>query len=430
MKRTRVNFILATIFLMGMAVPAPAFAAPVKDEGKVFTIYVMGDFAHPLIESFFPVKNALDDVEGWINSRGGVRGVPVEFVLQGGEKKAEPVNMVELFMGGDISSLFLGLKEKTISYYDEISKAKPPLVVNTDFVSGSSESLKSRFDGDKIVCFTTDVRISTLYPPGYTYAIMPTYEDQFVLFIDWLSKTEERPRLALLTMEGIPLTSAHITEETLAFCEQAGVKVVAQEKISLGIAALDITPQLKRIKARGANWMYLNLGGPFLQMGSASFQKAGLLGKVKLALGSIGMDPQALLPLGKLAEGAVGVSPICSWDETDNPGIQEINKVFEREGRKPGERSLTYLSIFTMGMVGVELIGRVVDEVGWEGLNGEAILKELEKGKEIDSSGLTICQIPPGKRSLTYARIMEVKKEKIVPISDWQPCPDMRPTTS
>jgi ABC-type branched-subunit amino acid transport system substrate-binding protein len=424
MKRASINLILATIFFVGMAVPTPAAAT-----SKV-TIYVMGDFAHPLIESFFPVKNALADVEGWINSRGGVRGVPVEFVLQGGEKEAKPINLVELFMGGggDISSLFAGLEEETISYYDKISKLEPPLVVNTDFISGSSEALKSRFDEDKIICFTTDARISTLYPPGYTYAIMPTYEDQFALFIDWLSKTEERPRLAFLTMEGIPLTSAHITEGTLAFCEQVGVKVVAQEKISLGIAALDITPQLKRIKARGANWIYLNLGGPFLQMGGASFKKAGLLGKVKLAVGSIGMDPQALLPLGELAEGAVGISPLCSWDEVDNPGIKEISKVFEREGRKPGEKSLTYLSIFTMGMVGVELIGRVVDEVGWEGLNGEAILKELEKGKEIDSLGLTICQIPPGKRSLTYARIMEVQKGKIVPISDWQPCPDMRPT--
>ena len=388
----------------------------------------MGDFAHPLIESFFPVKNALADVEGWINSRGGVRGVPVEFVLQGGEKEAGPINLVELFMGGDISSLFLGLEEETVSYYDEISKLEPPLVVNTDFISGSTQALKSRFDEDKIVCFTTDARIPALYPPGYTFAIMPTYEDQFALFIDWLSKTEERPRLAFLTMEGIPLTSAHITKETLAYCEQKGVKVVAQETLSLDMTALDITPQLKRMKARGANWIYLNLGGPFLQMGGASFKKAGLLGKVKLAVGSIGMDPQALLPLGKLAEGAVGVSPLCSWDEVDNPGIKEISKVFEQEGRKPGEKSLTYLSIFTMGMVGVELIGQVVDEVGWEGLNGEAILKELEKGKEIDSLGLTVCQIPPGKRSLTYARIMEVQKGKIVPISDWQPCPDMRPT--
>ena len=82
-----------------------------------------------------------------------------------------------------------------------------------------------------------------------------------------------------------------------------------------------------------------------------------------------------------------------------------------------------------MGIVGAELVGQVVDEVGWEDLSGEAILQELERGKEIDSLDLTICQILPGKRSLTYARIMELREGKIVPVSDWQTCPDMRPTT-
>jgi ABC-type branched-subunit amino acid transport system substrate-binding protein len=424
MKRT-VNLMLTSIFLIAMAVPT--LAADTSD--KVF-IYVMGDFAHPLVESFFPVKNALADIEKWINDRGGVRGVPIEFILQGGEGRAGQVNLADLLLGGggDTSAIFSGIKEETISYYDEISKVRPPLVVNTDFISGSTELLKPRFDKDKIVCFTTDARISTLYPPGYTYAIMPTYEDQFALFIDWLSETEERLKLAFLTMEGIPLTSAHITEKTLAYCEQKGVDIVAWEKIAL--TKLDITRELQRIKARGANWIYLNLGGPFLQLGGASFQKAGLLGKVKLALGSIGMDPQALLPLGKLAEGAVGVSPIRSWDEVDHPGIKEISNVFDQKGRKPEERSLTYLTIFSMGIVGAELIGQVVDEVGWEGLSGEAILRELEGGEEIDSLDLTICQIPPGKRSLTYARIMELREGKIVPVSDWQTCPDMRPTTS
>jgi hypothetical protein len=144
-------------------------------------------------------------------------------------------------------------------------------------------------------------------------------------------------------------------------------------------------------------------------------------------MGTIGMDPATIRSMGDLAEGMVGVSPIRSWDEVDHPGIKKVEEEFELHGRNK-EKSLVYLSIFAMGQAGVEVIGRAIDEVGLENLDGGAIKEAMEKTEDFRPLDLTIMTMLPGKRSPSYARIMEVRGGKILPLTEFRICPDMRPS--
>jgi hypothetical protein len=226
----------------------------------------------PLIENSLPVEKAAADVEDFLNREGGIKGIQVDFILQEiPEEVVKGIDFTELmslFGAEGMEGMGQKIREEIVlPYYDEISKKDPQplLIFNFDFISDSTIALRQRLDQDEIVCFTTDARTKTLYPPGYVFSIMPTYEDQFALFIDWLSQdgvenSKEKPRLAILAPD-IPLCTAPITPQTLSYCQEKGVSIVAQEVIPLNMAAMDITPQLKRIKAKRANWIYVDHWG-------------------------------------------------------------------------------------------------------------------------------------------------------------------------
>jgi hypothetical protein len=124
----------------------------------------------------------------------------------------------------------------------------------------------------------------------------------------------------------------------------------------------------------------------------------------------------------------IGVSSIRSWDEIDYPGIKEITEEFERHHRKPEEKCLGYLLVFALGATAAEVIEGAADRVGLENLNGRVIKEEIEKIKDFHPLDVTNLTILPGKRSPSYARIEEVKEGRILPLTDWRPCPDMRPS--
>jgi hypothetical protein len=75
----------------------------------------------------------------------------------------------------------------------------------------------------------------------------------------------------------------------------------------------------------------------------------------------------------------------------------------------------------------IEAIAKTVDRVGWDKLSGEEVYKTLVVPGEYKAMGLAPFKFSPKGRCSVNARIVKITGGETVAISDWLPCPDMRP---
>ena len=69
--------------------------------------------------------------------------------------------------------------------------------------------------------------MKAIYPAAYSFGTHPLYENDFGVFIDWMTETWDKtrpPKIAYLTWDS-PLGRACCTEECLAYAAQKGVGV-------------------------------------------------------------------------------------------------------------------------------------------------------------------------------------------------------------
>ncbi|MBM4454497.1 MAG: ABC transporter substrate-binding protein [Chloroflexi bacterium] len=408
--------LLATALAIGCAAPKAQPAAKSAKPGKV-VLYHFGDLSGPYAPITAAIVAGLNDFLEWYNTEGGgVDGVPVEQVFRD--------------TGGKVDA--------AIAAYTAFREAKPYPIVECLYQSAESEALRDRFIEDKIVSFTAGASPTCIYPPGYQFAMSPAYTDQIGAFMDWLvndwaKKTNQKPKLAILTWDST-FGRAIMVPEVDDYAKKVGVDIVY--KGTYGVREVDVATQMTAVKASGANWVYDNTAAHGPKVVHQAAEALGMLnkstydttpGKIHRASCVWGVDESSVNLSGELAEGMVGPRSWASWAMTDVEGVKILTAQANKHNRSDYERVAGYLVASGVAYTVLDCMNRVVKELGWEKLNGEKVRAEALKLRDYSPLGMSRLTYTPDKLEPTQTRICQVKDGKILAITDWVTCPDLRP---
>lgn len=101
-------------------------------------------------------------------------------------------------------------------------------------------------------------------------------------------------------------------------------------------------------------------------------------------------------------------------------------KIAEEQGR----RRKDLLNSYFLGVANVftiyDLLNQLVPKVGWEGINGRVLRRQLETwGKEYDLHGLVKFDYTREWRAPMVARLVEIKDGQWVPATPWRRMPGL-----
>ena len=85
-----------------------------------------------------------------------------------------------------------------------------------------------------------------------------------------------------------------------------------------------------------------------------------------------------------------------------------------------------YASAFAYTLMAVEAIQAAVDEVGWDGLDGEAVHDQLIAGEFAPMGGIIQANYTEDTRSLTKVYVCQIEDGKIMPITPFLDTPDLK----
>jgi len=404
---------LVTVLIVGCATPK---AQLVTKPEKVI-IYHFGDLSGPYAPITAAIVGGISDFLEWYNSeKGGVDGVPVEQVFRD--------------TGGKVDA--------AVAAYTAFREAKPYPIVELLYQSAESEALRDRFIEDKIVSFTAGASPTCIYPPGYQFSMAPAYTDQIGAFMDWLvedwaKKTGQKPKLAILTWDST-FGRAIMVPEVRDYAKQIGIDLVYEG--TYGVRELDVSTQMMAIKAAGANWIYDNTAAHGPKVVHQGADGMGMLNKnlYDATPGTIhrgscgwGIDESSVNLSQELAEGAVGSRSYASWSMMDVEGIKILTALADKHNRSDYERVGGYLVACGITYTVCHCMNKIVDEFGWDKLNGETVREEALKLRDFSPIGLSKLTYTPDKLEPRHTRICQVKDQKIIGITDWVTCPDLRP---
>ncbi len=394
------------------ATAAPALRTK-ANAGEKIALYHYGDITGPYASITTPLVGGFNDaVKAW-NAKGGLRGaeVTVEWADTGGKL------------------------ENAISTYNRFREKKPPILFM--YGSGETEALRDRLAEDKIPNLTFGVSAKGSYPPGWVFAGVPIYSDQFGLFLDWLTanwakvkpakaQNADAPRVAVITWDTAYGRGA-LTPETQAYADKKGVKIVGQEFFPQA-ATVDVTTQILAAKKAGANVLYTNT----LAFGPAAILKdavsLGVRDEFLISGNNWAMDVSMLALAGAASEGFYGPLPNLWWDDADNAGIKQVEAEFKANSRKPAEHSVGYLLTFAIVDITRQVLEKTIDRVGFDALSGASVYETIQTMGEVKGlDGVMVLSYSKDVRAPNKARVMQVQKGKFVAQSDWLTAPDLRP---
>jgi ABC-type branched-subunit amino acid transport system substrate-binding protein len=345
---------------------------------------------------------ACKDVEDYVNSRGGIKGVKVKIVIHDTRNK----------------------RDVAIAKYTELAAQKPPILVIQQVAD--QEVLKERLAEDKIPGFGVGGTDKVNWPPGWVFQSSPPYTDQFALFLDWLRsdwKKTGKIRLAFVNPD-YQYGRSHLTPEVEEYIKKKGIDVVANEFFPP--FDLDATTQFTRVAAAKPDAIFSMTIATQVKVALKGAEAAGLKG-VLYGMGPWGVDAATARGTGELMEGVVGISPTWVPSDTTVPLVKDIVAKFEAEKRNKDDMNVAYSILWLTNAAVIEAITKTVDRVGWDKLSGEEVYKTMVTPADYKTMGLAPFKFSPKGRCSVNARIVKITKGETVAISDWQPCPDMRP---
>jgi branched-chain amino acid transport system substrate-binding protein len=348
--------------------------------GTTIPFYTFGDLSGPFAPITQPLAAALQDALAYYNAQGGVCGAQLQLVQED--------------TGGN--------RDQSLAIYQRFSTANPKPLMLLLYASGDAELLRDRVIEDEIPVFLFAGSTIGLYgesadEPGWIYAAIPLYTDQFGAFCRWVSESwtttlgrEGSPRIGHLSWEG-PFGRATETPETTAYCESVGVEIVGAEYFLP--TATDVTAQINNLVANGANILFttsLASGSALIARDVAvlGIEEDVILAGVNWALdSSVGLLGQRQFRADGTpsTDGFLGLLPYTWWDEA-TPGTQLVQEQFAANNRAPALRNIAYLAGFGAVDTFIELLVRTVNRVGADNLTGAAV-NETFQTFEYDSLG-------------------------------------------
>ncbi len=410
--------IAAISVIAGCAPKEPA--APPVTKPTVLKFYGYGDLSGPIAPVSGPVVAGMTDMAKWyFENKGGIDGVPVQIIARDTEYKLE----------------------QAIAAYNAFREEVPKPLIFFTWGSAEIEALMGRFIEDEIVGVMYASNTKAIYPPGYLFMTTPGYTDHFGAFMDWVSdvwakKTGQKVKLGICTWDNA-YGRAILVDECRDYAKKKGIDIVAEEVFPM--TALECSTQMKRITAAGANWVYDNTLGNGPGVVSRALYELGVLtsdlndtraGRVHRATSPFpgGSSSTTVILAPDVTEGLIMNRALASWAEADNPGIKLARKIMAENNRDSKKFEISgYLSGLEGMYLACEAVNRAVKEVGWNKLDGASVRKAFESFRDFDIFGLGTYTITPDKHEPRKVRIYQVQGGKIIPITDYMTCPDLRP---
>ncbi len=424
-------------------------ACEVDLTGETITIYHFGDISGPYAFITQPLLAGLEDAINYFNERGGICGAMME---QDNRDTA-----------GDLA--------QTQAHYDFYSTLDNTPDLLLLYASGDAELLRDQLAEDEIPVLISAGSVEGLYgengdEPGWIFATNPLYADQLGSFCDFVAADPmdmyaDDPTIGYISWPGA-FGEAAYTDETIAYCAEAGVTVLDTPEYFLPTAT-DISGNVLNLVDAGANILYTNslASGPAAV--ARTVTELGLENEVAIGGVNWALDTSVgLLSSGQTlgedglpsVNGLVGSMPFNWWTERQIPGIALLNEQAALNERSLPTQNVSYLLGWSSVDIYIELYTLAANEAGsLEGVTGAAIY-DLLQNLDFAPLGLTNVAFDEATRAVSLNRLAmtaflnadmtgpatsgedalrvptetgEIFVPIIVPVTDFAPAPDLRP---
>lgn len=372
-----------------------------------------------------PLKAGFDDATEYFNAYGGI-------------------------CGATLTQAFADTEMSAPEIYNRVTALESKPVLVTLYGSADAEDLHEQLAKDEIPGLGIRVgSLQALYgedgqTPGWVFGTNPLYVEQVGSMCDYIAANPDlfpQPVLGFISWDEGWARSAD-TDETRAYCQSVGVNYAGASYFST--ASTYIQPHIQNLIDAGANILYTNSleNGPVLV--ARTLDEMGLQGKVTLASVNWAMDPTVGL-LGEediradglpAMSGMIGSLPLRSWAETDHPGIQLITEQADLHQRPAHVRNHYYTLAWASTDLFIEVYIQTGNRVGFDHITGADIKETLESIVYSPLGGVETIDFKGGaRRTLSANRIGQMSYladqqnivPMLVPLSDFQTAPDLRP---
>jgi branched-chain amino acid transport system substrate-binding protein len=284
-------------------------------------------------------------------------------------------------------------------------------------------SIISRMERDGIAGMSMRPDEELIYHPGPIFSIFPTESERFAAVCDWIMENWEEERPPRVALMGPDSTSGHSPEVMgTPYAKSIGIEMLPYQ--TAPFVALDVTPQLLRLKELGGDYVFMTGYWPQWQSIMRDAERLGLIGKIGFTGATDDcMAIQLLEALGPAAEGYFGARSVPWYEET--PILYDILRKYQGRLDTSGGGASTLLYV----TVPIEAIRIAIEEVGYENLNAHAVQEAMYSIKNFDphNIGTPRSYTQEDHRGSPALRIYEVQGGEVVPASDWRDCPMLVP---
>ena len=376
----------------GAAAPSGA-AAPAanSNEIKVGGIFDLTGVTSDVGKSF--AKGVHDSVQ-YANDNGAING--------------KRINLIEVDYGYKIP--------EAVSAYKRLVHDDKVVMIN-GWGTGDTEGLKAFVNVDKIpyVSASFSGHLTDPAKTPYNFFVAPSYSDQIRAWLkyvkndDWKQKGKN-PKMAFFY--GDNAYGKAPIEAGRQYCKEIGIDLVDEEIVPGTFQ--DATSQLLNMKAKGADYAYINVTTTGVSTILKDAKKLGLATK----FGSNPYGFSEALPgvAREAAEGVTGVMPHVPFGE-DVPGMKSI-VAFHKAHHADDQHDAMYVRGWTYVLVWSEALRRA-DKAGK--LDGPGVKAALEELKDFDLGGLTnpVTYTSTDHRPSTKTPIYQIKGGKLTKVAEY-----------
>jgi ABC-type branched-subunit amino acid transport system substrate-binding protein len=422
-----------------------ACAKGVDLTGQTVSLYHMLALVGEQNDTFLqPLKAGFDDATEYFNANGGI-------------------------CGATLAQVFADTQMSAPEIYTRMTALESKPVLVTLYGSGDAEDLRDQLAQDEIPGLGIRVgSVQALYgedgqTPGWVFGTNPLYVEQVGSMCDYIAANPDlfpKPILGFISWDDSWARSSD-TDESRAYCQSVGVGYAGASYF--GGDATYIQPHVQNLIDAGATILYTNAleNGPVLV--ARTLDEMGLQGKVTLAAVNWAMDPTVGL-LGEeniradglpAMSGMIGSLPLRSWAEINHPGIQLMIEQADLHQRPPQVRNHYYTLAWASTDLYIEVYIQTGNRVGFDHITGANIKETLENIVYSPLGGVESIDFEGGaRRTLSANRIGQMNYlgqdgktpagannplllstadgeqhvvPMLVPLSDFQTAPDLRP---
>ncbi len=380
------NKLLLALAALGLG-PAGAGAQEIKVGGLFDLTGITSDVGKPYAQG-------AQDAVAYVNDKGGINGKKIKFVaVDYGYKMPEAVSAYKRLLGDE------------------------KVIMINGWGTGDTLALKEFVNKDQVPYFSASFAGDLTDPAKtpYNFFVAPSYSDELRAWLTWVKEDwkdkSRNPKVAFFYGDN-PYGKAPM-EAGRRFCKENGIDLVDEEVLPGSFQ--DATSQLLNMKAKGADYAYVNITTTWLSVVLKNAQALGL--KTKFGSNPYGFSETLPAVAKEAAEGVTGVVPHVPWGE-NVPGMKALLD-FHKANHPNDTHDAMYVRGWTYVMVWSEVLKRA-DKAGK--LTGPGVKAAAETLKDFDVGGLTnpLTYTPTDHRPSTKTKVYIVKGGKLVFLKEYE----------